>query len=105
MQLAKGAISSGFYALLNLMQIDMLDFQEVIIAGQFGKHLNVDSLIGIGIIPEALRNKITYVGNSSKSGAVMCLLSQKARVDTEKIANEVNYFELSTMEGYEEPIY
>jgi len=83
------------------MQMDMLDLQEVIIAGQFGKHLNVDSLIGVGIIPEALRNKITYVGNSSKSGAVMCLLSQQAREDIEKLANDVNYFELSTMEGYE----
>jgi len=100
-QLAKGAISSGFYALLDLMQMDMLDLQEVIIAGQFGKHLNVDSLIGVGIIPEALRNKITYVGNSSKSGAVMCLLSQQAREDIEKLAKAVNYFELSTMEGYE----
>ena len=100
-QLAKGAISSGFYALLNLMQIDMLDLQEVIIAGQFGKHLNVDSLIGIGIIPEALRDKITYVGNSSKSGAVMCLLSQQVRADIETIAKDVNYFELSTMDGYE----
>lgn len=100
-QLAKGAISSGFYALLNLMKIEMLDLQEVIIAGQFGKHLNVDSLIGIGIIPEALRDKITYVGNSSKSGAVMCLLSQQVREDIETIAKGVNYFELSTMEGYE----
>ncbi|MBU3126819.1 ASKHA domain-containing protein [Clostridium tagluense] len=100
-QLAKGAISSGFYALLNLMEIDMVDLQEVIIAGQFGKHLNVDSLIGIGIIPEALRDKITYVGNSSKSGAVMCLLSQQVRADIETIAKDVNYFELSTMDGYE----
>ena len=100
-QLAKGAISSGFYALLNLMQINMVDLREVIIAGQFGKHLNVDSLIGVGIIPEALRDKITYIGNSSKSGAVMCLLSQQARRDIEKIAKDVNYFELSTMEGYE----
>lgn len=100
-QLAKGAISSGFYALLNLMKIDMLDLQQVIIAGQFGKHLNVDSLIGIGLIPEALRDKITYVGNSSKSGAVMCLLSQQVRADIETIAKDVNYFELSTMDGYE----
>ena len=100
-QLAKGAISSGFYALLNLMQINMVDLREVIIAGQFGKHLNVDSLIGVGIIPEVLRDKITYIGNSSKSGAVMCLLSQQARRDIEKIAKDVNYFELSTMEGYE----
>lgn len=72
MKLVEGAISSGFYVLLTLMKIDILDLQRVIIIGQFGKYLNVDSLIHIGVIPDALRTKVTYVGNSSKSGAVIC---------------------------------
>ncbi len=100
-QLAKGAILSGFYALLNLMEIDMMDLDEVIIAGQFGKHLSVDSLVGIGIIPEELRDKIRYIGNSSKTGALMCLLSKEVREDMEKVAKKINYFELSTKEGYD----
>lgn len=100
-QLAKGAISSGFYALLELMEIDMNDLDEIIIAGQFGKHLSIESLVGVGIIPEKLREKIRYIGNSSKTGALMCLLSKDAREDMEKTSREINYFELSTKEGYE----
>ncbi|WFD11109.1 ASKHA domain-containing protein [Tepidibacter hydrothermalis] len=100
-QLAKGAILSGFYALLELMEIDMNDLDEIIIAGQFGKHLSIDSLVGVGIVPEKLREKIRYIGNSSKTGALMCLISKEAREDMEKTSREINYFELSTKEGYE----
>lgn len=100
-QLAKGAILSGFYALLDLMEITMEDLDEVIIAGQFGKHLSVDSLVGIGIIPGELRDKIRYIGNSSKTGALMCLLSGEVREEMERIAKDICYYELSTMEGYE----
>lgn len=100
-QLAKGAISSGFYALLDLMEITMDDLDEVVIAGQFGKHLKINSLTGVGIIPEVLKDKINYIGNSSKTGALMCLLSQEIRKEMQVIAKEIRYFELSTKEGYE----
>ncbi|WBW95909.1 ASKHA domain-containing protein [Oceanirhabdus sp. W0125-5] len=100
-QLAKGAILSGFYALLDLLELDMMDLDEVIIAGQFGKHLSVDSLVGSGIIPGELSEKIRYIGNSSKTGALMCLMSKEAREDMEKVAKKIHYFELSTKEGYD----
>lgn len=100
-QLAKGAISSGFYALLDLLHITMGELDKVIIAGQFGKHLKVSSLTGVGIIPAELKGKIDYVGNSSKSGAMMCLLSVELREKIQSIAKDINYFELSTKEGYE----
>lgn len=100
-QLAKGAISSGFYALLQHMNMKEEDVDEVIIAGQFGKHLKADSLTGLGIIPKNLEKKVTYIGNSSKTGAMMCLFSKKSRKEIEKIAKEIYYFELSTQEGYE----
>lgn len=100
-QLAKGAISSGFYALLELAELDMHDLDEVIIAGQFGKHLKVDSLVGAGIIPANLRDKLRYIGNSSKAGAQMCLLSQETRKKMEETAKRIHHFELSTKPDYE----
>lgn len=100
-QLAKGAILSGFYALLNTMNIDIKDLDEVIIAGQFGKHLSVESLVGVGIIPKELKGNIRYIGNSSKTGAIMTLLSKDIRRDMEIIAKDISYCELSTKEGYE----
>jgi len=100
-QLAKGAISSGIYALTEFMGINIEELDSVVIAGQFGKHLKISSLTGVGIIPESLKDKVKYIGNSSKTGAMMCLLSRDARKEMENMAKDIDYFELSTKEGYE----
>lgn len=100
-QLAKGAISSGIYALSDFMDICIEELDRVVIAGQFGKHLKVSSLTGVGIIPESLKEKVEYIGNSSKTGAMICLLSKDVRKEMEEMAKDIEYFELSTKEGYE----
>ena len=100
-QLAKGAILSGFIALLNKAGIGMEDLDCVMIAGQFGAHLPEDSLISVGILPEAVRGKMKYVGNSSKTGAYMALMSKKARQDIEQLAVKMQYFELAESDNYE----
>lgn len=100
-QLAKGAILSGIYALADQVDIKIEDLDEVIIAGQFGKHLSIESLVGVGIIPKELKDKIKYIGNSSKTGAIMSLLSKDIRKNMDLIAKEIDYFELSTKENYE----
>ncbi len=101
-QLAKGAILSGFYALLKQMNIEIQDLDKVIIAGQFGAHLPAESLIGLGILPEEVKDKLVYVGNSSKTGAYMALMSVEARKEMENLAKSIDYMELSASEGYEE---
>ena len=100
-QLAKGAILSGFLALLNKAGIGMEDLDQVMIAGQFGAHLPVSSLIGTGILPEGVKEKLVYVGNSSKTGAYMALLSHKVKEEIERLAEQMEYMELSETENYE----
>ena len=100
-QLAKGAILSGFYALLNKSGISINELDRVVIAGQFGSHLSVDSLTGTGILPKEVESKITYVGNSSKTGAYMALMSDDIKKDLEKIAKTIDYMELGASDGYE----
>ena len=100
-QLAKGAILSGFYALLKQAGITMEDLDEVIVAGQFGMHLPVESLTGTGILPKEVGNRLTYVGNSSKTGAYMALMSGSVKREMEKLAKKMEYMELSASQGYE----
>lgn len=100
-QLAKGAILSGFMALLNRAGIGMEDLDEVLIAGQFGAHLPADSLTGVGILPKGVEDRMRYVGNSSRTGAYMALLSGVCRRDMEELAHHMEYVELGATEGYE----
>lgn len=100
-QLAKGAILSGFLALLNKAGVTMEELDCVLIAGQFGAHLPSGSLVGTGILPGSVEDKIVYVGNSSKTGAYMTLLSKKAKQEMEALAGRMEYMELAETENYE----
>lgn len=100
-QLAKGAILSGFLALLNEAGIGMEELDKVLIAGQFGAHLPVDSMTGIGILPREVADKIVYVGNTSKTGAYMALMSGKVKREMEELAHYMDYMELGATKGYE----
>lgn len=100
-QLAKGAILSGFLALLNKAGIGMEELDKVMIAGQFGAHLPAESLTGTGILPKEVEGKIVYVGNSSKTGAYMTLMSEEVKTEMEALAERMEYVELAETENYE----
>lgn len=100
-QLAKGAIRSGIEAMLLYLNIEAIDVGEVIIAGQFGKHLRADSLVASGLLPKEFEEKVTYIGNSSKAGAIACLAHEKWREDVEDIVRGIEYIELSKLDGYD----
>ncbi len=100
-QLAKGAILSGFTALLNKSGLKYEDLDKVIVAGQFGAHLPASSLTGSGLLPFEVEDKIEYVGNTSMTGAYMALMSRKERSAMEELAKQIEYLELGAIENYE----
>ena len=100
-QLCKGAILSGILTLLQQLSISPEEINRVLVAGQFGRHLAPESLIGSGIIPASLLRRISYIGNSSMIGAQLCLLSGEERLRARKLAGEISYIELSVARGYE----
>ena len=100
-QLAKGAILSGFTALLKKAGIEMKDLKKVLIAGQFGAHLPAEFLTGVGILPEEVEDRLVYVGNSSKTGAYMTLMSETMKQEMEALAEKIEYMELAETENYE----
>ena len=100
-QLAKGAILSGFMALLNKAGIAMDDLDKVVIAGQFGAHLTPSSITGTGILPAEVEGRIEYAGNTSKTGAYMALMSAKVKREMEDLAHRMDYMELGATDNYE----
>lgn len=101
-QLAKGAISAGVRILLKECNFEEDDISEVFIAGAFGYHVRPESLVRIGLIPPSWQNKVTFVGNSAKTGAQIILLNNKAREEANSISSVVNTIELATRPDFEE---
>ncbi len=100
-QLAKGAIRSGIEALLAAQNIDASAVQRVLIAGSFGYHLSEESLLTIGLLPESFRGKVDFIGNTSKSGAQLLLLSQTARRQATATAADVSVLELAQEKDFD----
>jgi len=92
---AKAAIYAGISTLLNEVGIKEKDIKKVYIAGGFGEFLNVKKAIRIGMLPNLLEDKFSFIGNASLSGAVLTLLSTELREEAESIADRMTYIDLS----------
>lgn len=100
LQLAKAAVAAGISVLLEDAGADFTDIDRLYLAGGFGSHLNADSAAAIGMLPEALRNRITCVGNSALTGASMALLDPARRITLLDIQRKCRYLELSGHAGF-----
>ena len=100
-QLAKSAIRAGIEAMLALNGLKDDDLDKVYIAGSFGYHLKVSSLISTGIVPASLRDKIEFAGNTSKSGGIAFLTDKKMRTAMARETARVQTIELSEYKDFE----
>jgi uncharacterized 2Fe-2S/4Fe-4S cluster protein (DUF4445 family) len=97
---AKAAIYAGFATLLNEVGFTFDDVQKVYIAGGFGKFLDIEKAIILGMLPEIPREKFEYMGNTSVVGSYLCLLSRKMRAEAEEISQKITYLELSVSNSF-----
>lgn len=96
----KGAIYAGITTLLDSMQMPVEAIEQVLIAGGFGRYLELDQAITIGLLPEFPEDKVKYVGNGSLMGAHLVSLSKSARNSAREIAKKMTYLELSTSSSF-----
>lgn len=94
-QLAKGAVRAGADALLDVAGIKADELQQVILAGAFGTYLDLDSAIGIGMVPRTERTRYQQIGNAAGTGARRMLVSREQREIAEAIARDVEFVELA----------
>lgn len=85
-QLAKGAIAAGVKTLVGHAGIRFSDIRTLYIAGGFGQHLNGESARKIGLIPDALLDRVAILGNASLTGATVHLLSRETLQRARQIA-------------------
>lgn len=97
-QLAKAALSAGVQLLMDYLECK--EFDQVLLAGAFGSHLDPVFVADLDIIPSATREQIRSVGNAAGIGATKALLSQLERdriiAEVKKVrkiesANEPNF--------------
>lgn len=78
-QLAKAAIAAGIRTLLEVTETSEEEISTFYLAGGFGKHLNLDSAVKIGLFPSELRNKVKVLGNAALQGAAAMLTDESLK--------------------------
>ncbi|MDR2355812.1 MAG: ASKHA domain-containing protein [Clostridiales Family XIII bacterium] len=94
-QLAKGALRAGVETLLAIVGTSAEALDRVLIAGSFGYHLRAESLIHIGLLPEAFAGKIEFLGNTSQSGGRAFLVNRAYREEIAALVRAVEVVELA----------
>lgn len=94
-QLAKGAIRAGIEILLGHAGITAGEVDDWIIAGAFGTYLDLGAAQRIGMFPRQPLERFHQVGNAAGVGAKQMLLSQEARLLSNRIVERVSYIELT----------
>ena len=96
----KAAIYSACALLLANVGLDWEAISRVYIAGGFGRYIQLEDAILIGLLPDLPHEKFHYIGNAALTGAYISLLSRKGRQQLQQIANRMTYIDLSSDIGY-----
>lgn len=92
---AKAAIYAGFVVLAEQVGMTLEDVQQMFIGGSFGKYINVEKAVQIGLLPDLPWEKFSFLGNTSIQGAYLALLNTQERERIKEIAKRMTYIELS----------
>ncbi|MFN2187801.1 MAG: ASKHA domain-containing protein [Candidatus Promineifilaceae bacterium] len=92
---AKAAIYAGFTVLAESVGFPLEGAEQVLIGGAFGKYINVEKAVEIGLLPDMPWEQFQFLGNTSVMGAYFALLSQDDRARIRDIAERMTYIELS----------
>ncbi len=91
----KAAIYAACSLLLSKVGLNWKAIFRVYIAGGFGRYIQVEDAVLIGLLPDLPYESFTYIGNAALTGAYMALLSREHRRKLAEIAAKMTYLDLS----------
>ncbi len=92
---AKAAIYAGYTVLAERVGVPLESVERFLIGGSFGKYINVEKAVQIGLLPDMPWEQFQFLGNTSIKGAYLALLNHGERERTSQIASRMTYIELS----------
>jgi uncharacterized 2Fe-2S/4Fe-4S cluster protein (DUF4445 family) len=92
---AKAAIYAGFTILADQVGVPLESVAKMLIGGSFGKYINVEKAVQIGLLPDMPWERFEFLGNTAIRGSYYALLSQQSRERVADIAKRMTYIELS----------
>lgn len=92
---AKGAMFAGYQTLLESVGIGFADLDRIILAGNFGAHIDLEQAIAIGLLPDIDRERFYYLGNASMLGCQISLTDYNRFRERTQVRQLMTNLELS----------
>jgi uncharacterized 2Fe-2S/4Fe-4S cluster protein (DUF4445 family) len=99
---AKAAIYAGINVLADSVGVPMESVKQVLIGGSFGKYINIEKAIEIGLLPDMPWESFQFLGNTAVLGAYHALLNADDHKQINDIAGRMTYIELSADNSFYE---
>jgi uncharacterized 2Fe-2S/4Fe-4S cluster protein (DUF4445 family) len=96
----KAAIYSACDCMLSNAGLCFADVNRFLVAGGFGRFIDIDDAIRIGMFPAIDRSRFSYLGNTSLAGASLALMSKGYRDELRSLPDRMTYVELSNDPRY-----
>ncbi len=93
LQKAKGAILAAINILMKELNLSPKDMEKVYLTGSFGGQLDIDAVIGVGMIPAVNKGVVKTVANGAGFGAAL-FLSREGFELGEKLAERAEQLDL-----------
>lgn len=87
LQLAIGAVKFTAKFLMKKLGVSIEDLEKVVVAGDFGYHLDARNAMEVGLLPRVDDSSVEYIGNGSLTGAELYMVSQDARNEALRLAS------------------
>jgi uncharacterized 2Fe-2S/4Fe-4S cluster protein (DUF4445 family) len=97
---SKAAMYAILRTLTNQVGLEFSDLDEITVAGAFGRHINPQCAITLGMLPDLPLSVYRPIGNSSLAGAEKVLFDETARQECEKIVSNITYRELNVNQEF-----
>ncbi|NLA87053.1 MAG: ATP-binding protein, partial [Clostridiales bacterium] len=101
----KAAANTMIVYLLDAAGIEPGEVRRIYLAGAFGKYLNLESAITIGLYPDLPRERFVVLGNGSLLGASKLLLDASLYHTAEEIIEKIDYLSLGEMPDFLTKMY
>lgn len=96
----KAAAATMVDCLLSETGISAGDVSRIYMAGSFGKYLNLESAITIGLYPDLPRERFICMGNGSLKGACALLADRTLMEEFHRILPNIHYLQFASVEDF-----
>lgn len=91
---SKAATCAAISVLMRKVGLTISEVDMLYLSGAFGKYIDTENAVTIGVFPEFPKAKIVKLGNGSIAGAYLGLLSVQERKKAIEIAKNMTYWDL-----------